>query len=190
MAQESLSSNGSPDCSPRKARNGLKPHSKDKKNPYSDRGLDKFSALLTDLEEKRKRIYAQTDPENIVLVRFAYKNSDECVPVVVKQKDKKEEKRVNDIKPAITQKQPDKKSLVRVRTLRKLRKPGYYVTAMVILILVLLCVFGRSVAIMCTCVAWYLVPVLKQSWSRSRTSMKRKEYARILTRNNKCEQPI
>ncbi|KAG6608423.1 hypothetical protein SDJN02_01391, partial [Cucurbita argyrosperma subsp. argyrosperma] len=122
MAQESLSSNGSPHCTPRKTRNGLKPHSKDKKNPYSDRGLDKFSALLTDLEQKRKQIYAQTDPENIVLVRFAYKNSDECVPVVVKQKEKKEEKRVNDIKPAITQKQADKKSLVRVRTLRKLRK--------------------------------------------------------------------
>ncbi|XP_022138124.1 uncharacterized protein LOC111009368 [Momordica charantia] len=170
MAHESLAPNGSsPNSTPRRSRN--------KKNPYSDRGLDKFSALLTNLEEKRKKIYSQTDPENIVMVRFAYKNSDECVPVVVKQKDKKEEKQsdVSETKRSTIQKPADKKSIVQSRNLRRLlSKPCCYITAMVILILFLLSVFGKSVTILCTCVLWYLVPVLKQS-------SKRKEYRRILT---------
>ncbi|XP_038899146.1 uncharacterized protein LOC120086521 [Benincasa hispida] len=183
----------SPNSTPKKSRNGHKTHNKDKKNPYSDRGLDKFSALLTDLDEKRKKIYSQTDPEDIVMVRFAYKNSDECVPVVVKQKDKKEDKNSNDSDAMAIKSQQNKQltthknknNLVRARNLRRLSKPSYYIAAIVILILFLLSVFGRSVTILCTCIAWYLVPVLKQSSSKSR----RKEKVRILVPNKMEKQP-
>ncbi|KAK8260402.1 hypothetical protein E1A91_D13G119500v1 [Gossypium mustelinum] len=75
----------SPVCSPRKSK-----RKKDTKNPYSTRGLDQFSALLAELEEKRQKIYSQTGSQS--MVRFVYKNSNDCVPVVVNLKDKKEEK--------------------------------------------------------------------------------------------------
>ncbi|PQP95556.1 uncharacterized protein Pyn_29941 [Prunus yedoensis var. nudiflora] len=67
--------------------------SKDSKNPYSSRGLDKFSALLADLEEKRQKIYAETPPQDISFVRFVFKdsNDDVPVPIVIKVKDKKED---------------------------------------------------------------------------------------------------
>ncbi|KGN55274.1 uncharacterized protein LOC105435310 [Cucumis sativus] len=185
----------SPNSTPKKSRNGHKTHNKDKKNPYSDRGLDKFSALLTDLDEKRKKIYSQTDPEEIVMVRFAYKNSDECVPVVVKQKDKKEEKNTSDDSETVAIKKPkqskestankNNNNLVRARNLRRLNKPSYYIAAVVILILFLLSIFGRSVTILCTCIAWYLVPVLKQSLSKSR----RKGKVRISIPNKMEKQP-
>ncbi|XP_022768652.1 uncharacterized protein LOC111312550 [Durio zibethinus] len=82
-----------PNSSPRKSRRNSfsKSHYKDNKNPYSNRGLDKFSALLAELEEKRQKIYSQTDSQDISFVRFMYKNSTDCVPIVVKLKDKKEE---------------------------------------------------------------------------------------------------
>ncbi|XVF56773.1 hypothetical protein PTKIN_Ptkin06aG0146800 [Pterospermum kingtungense] len=77
----------SPVSSPRKSR-----RKKDNKNPYSTRGLDQFSALLAELEEKRQQIYSQMGSQGIV--RFVYKNSNDCVPIVIKLKDnyKKEEK--------------------------------------------------------------------------------------------------
>ena len=54
-------------------------------NPYSTRGLDKFSELLADLDEKRQKIYSQTNPHDISFVRFVYSNTDDdIVPVVVK----------------------------------------------------------------------------------------------------------
>lgn len=91
----------SPNSTPRKSRRTsfCKRNNKDNnnnKNPYSNRGLDKFSALLAELEEKRQKIYSQTGSEDISFVRFTYKNSTECVPIVVKLKtkdDKKEEEK-------------------------------------------------------------------------------------------------
>ncbi|KAL4311312.1 hypothetical protein GQ457_01G026970 [Hibiscus cannabinus] len=64
---------------------------KESKNPYSDLGLDKFSALLSEIEEKKQKIYSQTGAEDISLIRFRYKNSTDIVPIVVKLKDEKEE---------------------------------------------------------------------------------------------------
>lgn len=77
--------------SPRKAKkiNGFFSGSRNKDNPYSKRGLDKFSALLTDLEAKKQQIYSQRGSEDISLVRFVYKDMDNCVPIVVKKKKEK-----------------------------------------------------------------------------------------------------
>ncbi|KAJ4895552.1 ZCF37 [Raphanus sativus] len=60
---------------------------KGSKNPYSDLGLEKFSALLSELDEKRQSIYAtRVDSDGLPLVRFAFKSSGECVPIMIKTK--------------------------------------------------------------------------------------------------------
>ncbi|KAI4389867.1 hypothetical protein MLD38_002041 [Melastoma candidum] len=64
------------------------------KNPYSSVGLDKFSSLLSDVEEKKKNIYLQKDSQDIMFVRFVYSGSEEVVPIVVKSKGRKQEERV------------------------------------------------------------------------------------------------
>ncbi|GLT26228.1 hypothetical protein SLA2020_013100 [Shorea laevis] len=57
----SLSPKSSPVSTPRKSKrsNLRKSHNRDSKNPYSSRGLDKFSAVLAELEEKKQKIYSQ-----------------------------------------------------------------------------------------------------------------------------------
>ncbi|KAJ4960999.1 hypothetical protein NE237_020909 [Protea cynaroides] len=63
-----------------------------KKNPYSTCGLDKFSSLLGDLEERRRKIFSlvashsQDDVPDYV-VQFIYSNSGDWVPIVVKLRD-------------------------------------------------------------------------------------------------------
>ncbi|XP_022719566.1 uncharacterized protein LOC111277375 [Durio zibethinus] len=85
----------SPNSTPRKSRRNsfCKRQNKDNKNPYSNLGLDKFSALLAELEEKKQKIYSQTGSQDISFVRFVYKNSTDCVPIVVKLKDENEEEK-------------------------------------------------------------------------------------------------
>ncbi|XVE90263.1 hypothetical protein DITRI_Ditri20bG0064800 [Diplodiscus trichospermus] len=180
----------SPVSSPRKSR-----RKKDSKNPYSTRGLDQFSALLAELEEKRQQIYSQMGSEGIV--RFVYKNSNECVPIVVKLKDKKEEKNKQrnskDLQPErnaseVIDKLPNpsesdkkiekKESFSWNVKLQNLRNPFYHIPTAIILILLLLVFFGRSVAILCTCIGWYTVPTISGEGSNLRTSMKKKDYGR------------
>lgn len=63
---------------------------KDTKNPYSSRGLDKFTALLAEIEEKRQKIYSETnDPDNISLVRFVYSDNNDLKPIVVLKANRK-----------------------------------------------------------------------------------------------------
>ncbi|XVF30692.1 hypothetical protein REPUB_Repub16aG0079900 [Reevesia pubescens] len=188
----------SPVSTPKKSSSRRK---KDSKNPYSTRGLDQFSALLAELEEKRQQIYSQMGTQGIV--RFVYKNSTDCVPIVVKLKDKKEEKS----KPGNTkhQYQPEryvcevinklptpsesdkkfenKKSFSWNLKLQNLRRPSCYIPALIILILLFLVFFGRSVAILCTCIGWYIVPTIIGEDSNLRTSMKKKDYVRKLSGN-------
>ncbi|KAK8639143.1 hypothetical protein V6N13_137536 [Hibiscus sabdariffa] len=180
----------SPVCSPRKSK-----RKKDSKNPYSTRGLDRFTALLEELEEKRQKIYSQTGSQS--LVRFVYKNANDYVPIVVNLKDKNEEK----IKPENTKEryvseainklqissEPDKNMDMKAKKTKterltwkivefqNLRKPSYYIPAIIILILLFLTFVGRSVAILCTCVGWYMVPTINGEGSNLRTSMKKKD---------------
>ena len=174
---------------------------RDSKNPYSTRGLDQFSALLAELEEKRQQIYSQMGTQGIV--RFVYRNSNDCVPVVVKLKDKKEEKNkpgntedhqperyVSEVldklqTPSESDKEVDKKkkSFSWNVKLQNLRRPSYHIPAVIILILLFLVLFGRSVAILCTCIGWYIVPTISGEDSNLRTSMKKKDYVRKLSGN-------
>ncbi|KAF1893920.1 hypothetical protein Lal_00002469 [Lupinus albus] len=76
--------------SPRKSKRS-KDHSRDN-NPYSARGLDKFSELLADLDQRRQKVYSTMNPQEISIVRFAYSNTDDFVPIVIKKNDKRKHK--------------------------------------------------------------------------------------------------
>ncbi|GMI85071.1 hypothetical protein like AT1G59590 [Hibiscus trionum] len=180
---------------PRKSR-----RKRDSKNPYSTRGLDQFSALLAELEEKRQQIYSQMGTRGTV--RFVYKNSNDCVPLVVKLKDKKDDRiksgTTNDHQPQMDgpevtdklqtpsgsdRKLEKKKSFSWNVKLQNLRRPSHYIPAVIILILLSLVLFGRSVAILCTCIGWYVVSTTSEEGSNSRTSMKKNNYVRKLSEN-------
>ncbi|KAI3821368.1 hypothetical protein L1987_08934 [Smallanthus sonchifolius] len=185
---------------------------KDSKNPYSNRGLDKFEALLADLDGKRQKIYTQKGSEDISLVRFVYTNSNDVRPIVVKMKDQRKQEKdqkhkledtnsktsglgsspehpivvkgdhtvVQLAKPPIV----SKKSVGFDQLVRKLGdwwRPWYSLPLFVILILVFLVFFGRSFAILCTSIGWYLVPAINSRWSENPKGLKKtmkKEYSR------------
>lgn len=179
---------------------------KESKNPYANRGLDKFSALVADLEEKRKEIYLQSGSRDIAFVRFVASSSDNFVPVVVKAKDhhhhhhhqhhhhqNKEKKKAErsearkKIASAIRDSETTVESTEEVKAAdqpkvelneaakRKSfswRRPSCYVPLAMIMILLLLTLFGRSFAIVCTSLGWYMVPSLR---GRSSTVARKKK---------------
>lgn len=199
--------------SPRKSKRSSKDHHSSRdNNPFSTRGLDKFSALLDDLDQRRKKLYSQMNPHDISFVRFTYSNSDDFVPIVVKvkNKDKKKHKsqelqrvphftslsdnatEVNAAVEEIRKQQPmlesDKRATKKNKSFEfswnfSLKRPSFYVPVVIILIMVFLSVFGRSVATLCTCVMWYLVPTLNDISSKPRKSVKNKDYVRGLSEN-------
>lgn len=214
--EQPISNNTSPSSTPRKAKRNnsiCKNHNNKDKNPYSKIGLDKFSALLSDLDEKRQKIYAETGDQDKTFVRFVYNNSNDVVPIVVKLKDKIKD----DQKPKIhTEKQgtnnsedhnldkfpietslntkqvkqqqssesaqsKNNKNKRRENNLSwsyymkfdRWRRPSYYLPVVVILILLFLALFGRSVSILCASIGWYMVPTLKNSSNKKRSNKKK-----------------
>lgn len=184
------------------------------KNPYAGRGLDKFSALLAELDSKRQKIYTQKGSEDISLLGFVYSNSDDYKPIVVRLKkqpdkaklDKKEENKskteATDNKVAMIEQPKGDVKLSRIESdiktspknislvwdrikWKNLRRPGYYVPVIIILILVFLAIFGRSFAILCTTLGWYFIPTI-QAYGSSGTSLKKmkKDYVKALSYNN------
>ncbi|CAL0322508.1 unnamed protein product [Lupinus luteus] len=195
----------SPGFSPRKSKRKYE-------NPYSTRGLDKFSELLADLDEKRQKIYSEMNPNDISFVRFVYSNTDDFVPIVVKVKNKdhhkqhrSEEMRVvkaRHLTPSKSmdntttksnaatveeRKQQPKLELEAKKSMKNFSwnmwKPSFYVPIIIILILMLLTMFGRSFATLCTCVLWYIIPTLKDFSSslNPRKSMHKKDHIRGLS---------
>ncbi|XP_020580210.1 uncharacterized protein LOC110024529 [Phalaenopsis equestris] len=56
------------------------------KNPYSSRGLDKFTSVLSDLEARKEKIMAKKglSGDDGTMVRFMYSNSQDWIPIVVR----------------------------------------------------------------------------------------------------------
>lgn len=175
---------------PRKSRKLWKTKDNHGKNPYAGFGLDKFSALLAELDGKRQEIYTRTGSEDISFVRFAYSNSNSCKPIVVKVRngDKNRGEHAsgglekNSTESSASQKeahQPridsgDRKN--KKKTKREKQRPFYYLLAVVVLILLVLAVFGRSFAIIFVSVGWYLVPAIKGAKESDRRRRKKREY--------------
>lgn len=213
----------SPCSTPRRSLRRNSHHNKESKNPYSSRGLDKFEALLSDLQEKRQQIYTQKGSGDISLVRFAYTSTNDCVPIVVK-KDKANKSRdhrtvtndprtagdpaarnsdAQDKKPPMetssdvkevsgtraddSDKKPKNKSFEwGFMRIKNWRRPSFYMPVAIVLILLFLALFGRTVAILCTSIGWYIVPALKarssNSWQKP-AMKKKKELGRRLSDN-------
>ncbi|KAA8537855.1 hypothetical protein F0562_027565 [Nyssa sinensis] len=188
----------SPRSPPRKSRKSSMCRSsrdRDSKNPYAKRGLDKFSALLADLEDQRQKIYTEMGTEDISFVRFAYSNSNDLRPIVVKVRDRKNKKTVVDNlknNPEPSDKHPLKPSEIQEASMvsdqktkktscrwemkfDNLGRPSVYLPAIIILILLLLAIFGRSFAILCTSIGWYLVPTIKAGRSNLKRPRKIKK---------------
>ncbi|KAL8490163.1 hypothetical protein ACS0TY_025897 [Phlomoides rotata] len=183
------------------------------KNPYADRGLDKFYALLADLDDKKQKIYTQKGSEDISFVRFVYTNeSDNVTPIVVKVKDKKMEKEnknnlieqrsfkstASEIVTPVLEAAPapvsddrkvirKRRCLIRSCTGNFMKQPAFYFPVMVVMILVFLAIYGRSFAILCTSIGWYLAPTIVGPASTSSSSgserkpKRKKEYVRRLS---------
>lgn len=173
------------------------------KNPYADRGLDKFYALLADLDDKKQKIYTQKGAEEISFVRFVYANdSDSVKPIVVKVKEKEKSppppplmtKSVANLAEQSSFKSdaaPAEKAVKKKRSLRckgsfkleDLKRPHFLFPVMVVLILLLLAIYGRSFAILCTSIGWYLAPTISggstaAAVSSERKPKRKKEYVR------------
>ncbi|XP_021846398.2 uncharacterized protein [Spinacia oleracea] len=158
------------------------------KNPYSSRGLDKFSTLLLKIEEKRQQIYSQVDPDEISLVRFAYSGDHGFKSIVVKAKPKSSPHYTPQPKQPKPQPQPQLyQNIHKPLSIRKLQSsksmnvnqevkaenevhkklrvhqwkdPKLILVIIILLILLFLLLFGRSFAIMCTSIGWYFIPTI------------------------------
>ncbi|CAH9144912.1 unnamed protein product [Cuscuta epithymum] len=182
-------------------------------NPYSNRGLDKFSALLVDLHVMKQKIYTRMGSEQISFIRFAFSSSNRVKPIIVKTK-KKNKKPVivpivkksknNKKKHAIcgdcsakaesaTYKDSSEKRTVQSTVVRSTKsnqvretgdsekkmlsrgftwkmKPMLYLPVAIMLILVFLAVYGRTLAIMCVSIAWYVIPTITERSTRTSLS--------------------
>ncbi|XP_047977919.1 uncharacterized protein LOC125219875 [Salvia hispanica] len=169
------------------------------KNPYADRGLDKFYALLADLDDKKQKIYTQKGSEDISFVRFVYDNdSDSVKPIVIKVKDRSPPKSAKNFTDQRSFKSDDaapeaksEKSMKKKRSLRckgnlkleDLKCPQLFFPVMVVLILLFLAIYGRSFAILCTSIVWYLAPTISGTSMATaadgeRKPKRKKEYVR------------
>ncbi|KAL5713256.1 hypothetical protein ACHQM5_015349 [Ranunculus cassubicifolius] len=158
------------------------------KNPYSSRGLDKFATVLAELDEKRRKIYEQLGSPDSNLVRFGYSTSKEWVPIVVKLKEQREQQKIK--KPArIVKKieEPVSNEVVKEHkvVVKKTNKKSFIgirpqLCLLLVLALILLCLVfsGKSLAILCTSIVWYLIPTLKEKQEKIRRSTKNKDYGR------------
>lgn len=148
------------------------------KNPYSTRGLDKFSTVLSELESKKEKIMSKAGSRGVAMVRFAYSSShDSWVPIVVRIRDceERDKKKVSSeavgaasASAAIGEEKMvlDKEEEERIK--KSFSWGRYYWPLVVVLMLVCLVLYGRVFAICCTTVMWYLVP----------GTVKKKDYAK------------
>ncbi|KAI3726611.1 hypothetical protein L1987_66409 [Smallanthus sonchifolius] len=175
-------------------------------NPYSDRGIDKFEALLADLDKKRQKILTQKGAEDVSMVKFIYRGSNEAQPIVVKlrkydnisslstrESDHQTDVAFNEPEEVITKPSVDEpdENIRFDQCKRKFAgwwKPSYYLPLFVMLILVLLMFSGRSFTILCTSVGWYLVPIINESLlhdSKQPKNITKKEYLKRSPISNK-----
>lgn len=204
LTPRSSSSSTSPSSSPpRKSR-------RKEKNPYANRGRDKFEALLADLEARREKIMAKVGEKDGFLVRFAQSDTRDWVPIVVKAKDPKQlrSNAIEGKKWAVQHKSPvgsssakevdsaaaaavsdgrmNKRFLLKEKNqgvFMNMQWPSYYWSAVLIMILLCLVMFGRSFAILCMSIWWYFVPTMKGGNVNMKRSNK-KGYGRGLSRKN------
>ncbi|XP_019152411.1 PREDICTED: uncharacterized protein LOC109149202 [Ipomoea nil] len=193
----------SPSSTPKRSKKGTFYRGREIKNPYANRGLDKFSALLADLQNLKQKIYTQMGSDDISFVRFAFLNSNDVKPIIVKSKNKKQgaadkdevEQNVVQSTGEAQETGGEEKRLGKSVSWKKMnyvmkwenwKKPRYYLPVAIILILALLAVYGRTFAVMCTSIGWYAIPTIRESSSSSLSSRKQKR-KRDFSRKLSCK---
>lgn len=198
-------------------RHSFSSKSKDSKNPYADRGLDKFTALLAELDSRRQKIYTQKGSEDISLLGFAYTNSSDYKPIVVRVRDKKPIKtpvgrpaeqidsqvsnkletsdhNSKQTRPESSHFNQNKASAEKFKSngllsnikIEYLRRPSYYVPVIIIFILLFLAIFGKSFAILCVSIGWYIIPTIKSDSAKtSKGRIKSKDHTKNKTENHR-----
>nr|XP_043618549.1 uncharacterized protein LOC122590287 [Erigeron canadensis] len=161
-------------------------------NPYSNRGLDKFEALLAELDLKRQNIFIQKGSEDVSMVKFIYESKNEVKPIIVRLRDQRKHDYssstdsvtdfeyhkdvgfVKEIEEALETKPSIDECIKKIRfdewnrKIGEWWKPSYSLPLFVIIILVLLLFFGRSFAILCTSIGWYMVPIINKTQDNSK----------------------
>ncbi|XP_018680501.2 uncharacterized protein LOC135608700 [Musa acuminata AAA Group] len=169
------------------------------KNPYSTRGLDKFAAVLADLENRRAKIMANAGPQDAsTSVWFMYSESSECVPILLRHNDHMSrqpmppavahaaDEDLKEVIPLVGSK--DEKEVIKEMVAvseREVKKrwswrdwrPSYYWPLVMVTVLILFCLlmFGRVFAICCTSIWWYMVPTMQGEGKAQRRRVKRKK---------------
>nr|XP_043637477.1 uncharacterized protein LOC122608433 [Erigeron canadensis] len=211
----------------RKYRFCCKRNKDNNKNPYSNRGRDKFEALLAELDHKKQKIFTQKGSQYISFVRFVYSNSNDVKPIIVRLKDPrrhdkdhhhheqinlkdtksttslpklhgskldqhhnlepfkdvtngtmiKVQEEIEHVKPLIAQltkkiKVDQWKEKLK-RKFDEVWMPSYNLPFFVILVMVFLTFFGRSLAIICTSIAWYVIPTIDGTLENTATKPKK-----------------
>ncbi|WOL11641.1 hypothetical protein Cni_G20405 [Canna indica] len=173
------------------------------KNPYSARGLDKFSALRAELEALRANIIARAGgSQGVPMVRFTCSSySDDWIPIIIKIQDEEKTHHARTPRPPppaaakLAASEEITKELAPTTTERKRNKSFCWTLTcksgrlhcawpLLVVLGLLLCflIFGRVFAICCTTVLWYLLPLMEgeKSGMALRRSTK-KEYQRRLS---------
>ncbi|XP_057774860.1 uncharacterized protein LOC130993839 [Salvia miltiorrhiza] len=133
-----------------------------KRNPYAEGGLDKFHKLLGDVEEEKQQIYRQIGAENISFVRFIYSDSFKHVrPIVVRVKNNLKLGPSNNSDEEIGD-ETEEEEVVMMK-MRWHESSWLCIGVMIVLVLVLVAIYGRSFAILCATVMWYLFPLISSS---------------------------
>ncbi|KAG6484569.1 uncharacterized protein LOC122009691 [Zingiber officinale] len=176
-------------------------------NPYSTRGLDKYSTLLSDLEARRTKIMEKA--QGVSMVKFKYSDSDpdHLIPIVFRGRREQLDRKLEDGKS--TTKQPmsrseaprfDSKNVkaevlppppVAAGTAARRKRAEkrmdwtarYYWHLVVVVELFGLVVFGRAFAVCCMLMWWYLVPVVHGEQGGS-LKLSTKGGARKVSNNN------
>jgi len=160
---------------PKGSSSKLKKHSN--KNPYSARGLDKFSMVLAELETRREKIIAKTGAQGVAMIKFMCDNSkQDWVPIIVRPKENKAPGQAAELKklpaPAEAKKVDEQQAISKKKvkeekeeawSLSFLRwRESYCWPLVIVLILLCLVMFGRVFAICCTSVWWYMAPSMME----------------------------
>ncbi|KAJ3672569.1 hypothetical protein LUZ60_007290 [Juncus effusus] len=188
---------------------GNRRKSTSKNNPFSSRGLDKFSTVVSELEARKEKIMAEASSQGVIMVKFMHSQTKDWIPIIIhlpdsKRDTKKDPKRNNNTRsvqslpvsprgqvppcpPANNEIKEDNSRIEEVKnenimkrrnrdsflSLSKMRPSTYWPWAMVI-VLISLVFFGKTFAICCTSIWWYLIPILNgEDESHERRSTKK-----------------
>ncbi|KAJ6851065.1 uncharacterized protein M6B38_262985 [Iris pallida] len=153
---------------------------KNRSNPYSASGLDKFAKLLAELEaEKREILRKKGSGEDTV--RFRYGSAEERIPIVIKRPQSPPAKKKNttkilskkekeDVDDAAEAERAQAEAVTNGGTRKAVSKSswcwnwwsGVVPWWAVAVAVVLLCMtFGRAFAVSWAAILWYMVPMMK-----------------------------